>query len=136
MQLDFFYHNRTPSYASMSTISGHEPLTCHGCAPFNFSLLWATHSASASVLARCRENSLINKDQKLSRVIALSFLKSTSCVCVCVWGGGGWFDRTHRPTPQPTGLPPSRCPHLQNRKSDQYYNCYGNKKYLKEIQLP
>ena len=22
MQLDFFYHNRTPSYASMSTISG------------------------------------------------------------------------------------------------------------------
>ena len=24
MQLDFFYHNRTPSYASMSTISGHE----------------------------------------------------------------------------------------------------------------
>ena len=23
MQLDFFYHNRTPSYASMSTISGH-----------------------------------------------------------------------------------------------------------------
>ena len=26
MQLDFFYHNRTPSYASMSTISGHGPL--------------------------------------------------------------------------------------------------------------
>ena len=25
MQLDFFYHNRTPSYASMSTISGHDP---------------------------------------------------------------------------------------------------------------
>ena len=23
VQLDFFYHNRTPSYASMSTISGH-----------------------------------------------------------------------------------------------------------------
>ena len=30
MQLDFFYHNRTPSYASMSTISGHDDCICRG----------------------------------------------------------------------------------------------------------
>ena len=29
MQLDFFYHNRTPSYASMSTISGHDANLTH-----------------------------------------------------------------------------------------------------------
>ena len=50
MQLDFFYHNRTPSYASMSTISGHAVYTHMFAEKRVFSIPCSIHKTFSTVI--------------------------------------------------------------------------------------